>query len=847
MSENPPQDPSQSYPLFPGGEYAVEGVLGSGGMAVVYRARDLRHPRAVAIKVLRPDIARLIGPDRFLREVALTSAFTHPNILPLLDSGEATDALGRKCLFYVMPLIEGQSLAERMMKERRLPVSDAIRLTSEMLEALRYAHEHSVIHRDIKPANVLLSGGHAVVADFGVARPLAGSQRAADGGKALTETGIVVGTPEYMSPEQALGDEKVDERADLYAVACVMYEMVVGVSPFDADTPQMIVSRKISGTFTPASLKRAGLPAVLDDVLAKALSADKSDRYPSAAAFLQALEQIDLRPSSAQRPALKPWPKVSRSLLTSLVGVAAIAGLIFVTQRNKSLPAVTNNEADAKSRVAVLPIGVLSTDSSLNLVANALTGDLIDELAQYPALTVISKNGVLPFSGGNARADSVARILNVGSIVTGDMRSSGDTVKVTVRLIDGTTSRQLASVDASGVMSDVLAVRSKIIDSVTIFLREQIGRERIAVQERSASSAEAWRILADARAKIDKLDETIPLDSASRAARFDSLDVAVKRAISLDPKWPDLATFRVRLQMKRAELEGFGQADGSPRAVAATRFHLQTIALADDVLKAFPDDGMALFYRGRVRSLLWRSAKTKGVDSLRVLAEADLLAAVERRKDLADSWNELSQMYMATGQFTESMTAAEKALKADAFMTRAAPAVMSRMVFASLFLGRTEDARTYCNLGKNRFQSDPRFFNCEFAILGWMGRSRAEVGAAWRALDAMETRDSARVLNAAWGQYRFMIAGVAARAGMKDSAEAIVRRTRESMQPSQTTDAADLAEARVWSDLDDANKAISMIEIFLRHNPSLRGQVRNYPWFTSLRNDQRFQAITAPQ
>ena len=225
MSDRDATEPTQAEPLFTGGEYAIEGILGSGGMAVVYRARDLRRPRNVAIKVLRADIARLIGTDRFLREIAVTAAFTHPNILPLLDSGETTDTTGHPCLFYVMPLIEGQSLAERMLRERRLPVQDALRLTSEILEALRYAHSQGVIHRDIKPANVLLSGGHAVVADFGVARPVPGSTRGGSGVRALTETGLIVGTPEYMSPEQALGDDKVDERADLYAVACVLYEI----------------------------------------------------------------------------------------------------------------------------------------------------------------------------------------------------------------------------------------------------------------------------------------------------------------------------------------------------------------------------------------------------------------------------------------------------------------------------------------------------------------------------------------------------------------------------------------------------------------------------------------------
>src|SRR5512141_2155051 len=214
--------------------YRIERELGAGGMATVYLAHDLRHDRKVALKVLRPELSAILGAERFLHEIKTTANLQHPHILPLHDSGEA-DGL----VYYVMPYVEGESLRDRLNREKQLPVEDAVRIAREVADALEYAHQHGIVHRDIKPENILLHGGHAMVADFGIA--LAASR--SDGGSRMTETGMSLGTPHYMAPEQAMGEREITPRADIYALGCVLYEMLAGEPPFMGPTAQAIIAR----------------------------------------------------------------------------------------------------------------------------------------------------------------------------------------------------------------------------------------------------------------------------------------------------------------------------------------------------------------------------------------------------------------------------------------------------------------------------------------------------------------------------------------------------------------------------------------------------------------------------
>ena len=259
--------------------YVIERELGHGGMAVVYLARDIRHDRPVAIKVFRSDVGDATGAERFQREIRLLARLQHPHILPLYDSGTTGETS-----YFVSPFIEGETLRDRLKREHQLPIDEAVRLAMEVADALDFAHTHDVIHRDIKPENILQHDGHAVVADFGIARAM---RRSA--GEWTTSAGMAVGSPVYMSPEQAAGDRQIDGRTDIYSLACVLYEMIAGQPPFTGRSAHLIIVARMNSTPRPVRELRDGVPPELDGALARALERAPHDRFPNAAEFGLAL------------------------------------------------------------------------------------------------------------------------------------------------------------------------------------------------------------------------------------------------------------------------------------------------------------------------------------------------------------------------------------------------------------------------------------------------------------------------------------------------------------------------------------------------------------------------------
>jgi serine/threonine-protein kinase len=319
------------------GRYRVQRQLGEGGMATVYLADDLRHERKVAVKVLKPELAAVVGADRFLVEIKTTANLQHPNILPLFDSGNAGSFL-----FYVMPYVEGETLRDRLDREHQLPVEDAVHIISDVAEALDYAHRHGVIHRDIKPANILLREGKPLIADFGIALALgvAGEGR-------MTETGLSLGTPHYMSPEQATGDRGVGAATDIYAVGCVLFEMLVGDPPYTGSSAQAIVGKIIAGEFTPATKQRPSIPANVDATISRALEKLPADRFRTAQEFAKALTDPGFRHGAAHavgsHSSAGPWKAA-----TTALGVLAVllgSGLVWSLRRAETPPMVARFEA----------------------------------------------------------------------------------------------------------------------------------------------------------------------------------------------------------------------------------------------------------------------------------------------------------------------------------------------------------------------------------------------------------------------------------------------------------------------------------------------------------------------
>ena len=303
------------------GRYTIERELGAGGMATVYLAHDLRHDRRVAVKVLRPELAAVIGADRFLAEIKTTANLQHPHVLPLFDSGEADGFL-----YYVMPFVDGETLRDRLAREKQLPIPDAIRVASEVAAALHYAHRHGVIHRDIKPENVLLQDGRAMVADFGIA--LAASKA---GGTRMTETGMSLGTPHYMSPEQAMGEREITARSDVYALGAMTYEMLVGDPPFTGSTAQAIVAKVVTAKPTPPSRLRDTVPPAVEDAVLTALAKLPADRFATAAEFAEAIAggatgRATVRIPRSVPAGPGPWRRASIALGVLLFGALGLAG-----------------------------------------------------------------------------------------------------------------------------------------------------------------------------------------------------------------------------------------------------------------------------------------------------------------------------------------------------------------------------------------------------------------------------------------------------------------------------------------------------------------------------------------
>jgi len=492
------------------GRYAIERELGSGGMATVYLARDTRHDRQVAVKVMRPDLAASLGAERFAREIAIAASLAHPHIVPLHDSGVADGIV-----YYVMPFIEGESLRDRMARGRQLPVDEALRLACEVADALAYAHARGLVHRDIKPENVLLTGGHALVADFGIARAVSLAED-----RRLTESGMAVGTPAYMSPEQAFADPGIDGRTDQYSLACVLYEMLAGEPPYMAPTAQAIIARRLADPMPSLRAAREAVPEHVERAIRRALAREPADRFPSAAAFADAL----------RRPAEDAGPR----------------------------------------SVAVLPFASLSADPENEYFADGITEDVIAQLAKIRALQVISRTSVMPFKGQQHNLREIAARLQVATILEGSVRRAGDRVRIVAQLIDARTDQHLWAETYDRHLTDIFAIQSEVALHIAGALQaelspgeqDRIGREptkdlrayRLFLQGRRCFilyTPEAMReaigfyeqaIAADphyalAHAAIAyALTESLEIGAIRPEEGFERARTAAARALALDPE-----------------------------------------------------------------------------------------------------------------------------------------------------------------------------------------------------------------------------------------------------------------------------------------------------------------------
>jgi TolB-like protein/tRNA A-37 threonylcarbamoyl transferase component Bud32 len=841
-----------------GDRYEVERLVGEGGMATVYLARDLRHGRKVAIKTLRAELAASIGADRFLREIRLAANLQHPNVLALYDSGEADGIL-----YYVMPFIEGESLRDRLNREQQLPLHDAVRITREAAEGLAYAHEHGVIHRDIKPENILLQNGHALVADFGIAR-------AADAaGEKLTQTGMAVGTPHYMSPEQSLGADHADGRSDIYSLGCVLYEMLAGQPPFDGPNSRAILARHAMEQVPSIRIVRQSVPEELEDAVMQSLEKTPADRFQKMSEMADLL--ADLEPTVAtRRTTSRGVPAVRRSTsggvkavrrttpvailgekwgtgvrLWSIAGlllaVLVVGGVAVWRLAFGSGASAAEDPSIDKNRIAVLYFENRSGADSLSYLADGLTEALIHELSEVKPLQVISRNGVTPFRNASVPPDSIGRALKVGTLVEGTIAQSGDRLRLSVSLIDATNGEEIGSKTLERPRAEIFDLQDDVAREVSLFLRERLGQEiKVQALRVGTQNPRAWELLQQAGKLSKDVDPLLAAgDTAAAARRLVEADSILAGVEQLDGAWVTPPIERGWLAYRQTDLvSGFDKP-------LYSKWTTRGLEHANRALKLRPDDPDALELRGILAYLRWilnLEPDQAGAKQLLVTAERDLRAAVTAKPTAARAWTYLSHLLAGQGQTAESKLAAVRSYEADPYLSSARQTLFS-LFSASFDLEDQVEATHWCEEGKRRFPDYYRFAECQLWLMGMKGQT-PDIAKAWQ-VNEQFVKLTPPNLRAFYSLYGHMIVALAlVRAGMPDSARSLVVRSRGDATIDATRDLA-YYEALVRVQLGDRDEAFRLLSTYVAANPQMRsGIAKDETWvWRDLKSDPRFVTV----
>jgi len=424
--------------------YSIERELGRGGMATVYLAEDFRHGRSVAVKVLHPELASALGSDRFLREIRLAARLNHPHILPLFDSGDAGGFL-----FYVMPYIEGESLRDRMNREGQLTLEDSLHIGRAVAGALDYAHRNQIVHRDIKPENIMLNEGEPMVMDFGIAKAVT-----AAGSDTLTQTGMVIGTPAYVSPEQAAGEIDIDGRSDQYSLGCVLFEMLTGKRPFTGPTAQAVLTKRFTEPVPALSQMLEGVPDEIDRALSKALSRDAAARFTTSGEFARALVVTTIT-----TPISSPVPE----------GVQLVKSM------------------------AVLPFTNMSADIENEYFTDGMAEEIINALSKIKSLSVASRTSSFAYKGKTEDIREIGKKLEVSAVLEGSVRKMGNKIRISVQLINVANGYQLWSERYDREIEDVFAIQDEIAQNIVKALRVVLSEdEKRAIEKMPTENVEAY-------------------------------------------------------------------------------------------------------------------------------------------------------------------------------------------------------------------------------------------------------------------------------------------------------------------------------------------------------------------
>jgi len=779
------------------GRYRLERELGRGGMAIVFLADDLKHQRQVAIKVLRPDLTASVGQDRFLQEITLAAGLQHPHILPLYDSGvvgSGPDAL----LYYVMPYIDGESLRDRLEREGQLPLMEAMELACEILGALGHAHAHGIVHRDIKPENILLSGGHALVADFGIARALDGGGRSR-----LTTQGAVIGTPAYMSPEQAAGEWEIDARSDLYSLACVMFEMLAGEPPFTGYSAQAIMAKRL--TDAPPSIRRLRdtVPVDLDKALTQALARSPADRFQTAAEFKGALRSCISTPTPYPAP-VRPR---ARLLLPVVAAAVVVAALALWTWK----PTVA---VDPGRKLALTDFGVTSRDSSTDYLRSGIPDYLVSALRLLPGLDVMPMSLVRRDSAITSPVD-LGRKLGATAVLTGTLARFGGRLSVNSELVQVSDGRLLWSGQFEYPDTDYAGLVPAVVAAIADSLRLQLsGGVRQNVIDRATVDPVVLDLLLRGRRWWNRGAAGAPGDSAT----IDTARVFYQRVLDRSPRNPQ-AIAGMGDYYSISYIRGWGVPGLTPAETHARADSLVDLALTLDstIASSWNEVAISRLYleddfegalaanqrtialdSGSPQAFRFRAIMRQEIDGNLNGALPDYQRSVELDPNLLDL-NSLAAGLMAARRYPEAAAVLERSMA-----VRPSSGAWSRLLTTYERLGRHEDA--------NRIR---RFVDST-------GASAAPFEAALAAHDT-----------AAYTRARH--------AELRKSADSLIARLdRSDVIPSERYNVAELRIDALLCELGDSKKAMDLVADLYSIRPKrLRWIVTNVD-LGCLREDPRY-------
>jgi len=864
--------------------YTIERELGRGGMATVYLARDLRYDRPVALKVLHSELAVGLGDERFQREVRLAARLQHPHILTVLDSGAAA---GR--LWFTMPFVEGESLRDRLRRERQLPVEDALRIAREAAQALQYAHDHGVIHRDIKPENLLLTGdGHTLVADFGIARALSG---AAD--EKLTETGLAVGTPAYMSPEQAAGDKGLDARTDVYSLAAVLYEMLAGEPPYTGATTQALIVKRLTEPAPSVRSVRPSVPPAVDEAIRKALAPVAADRFGTVADLARSLvftpAASEAPPTTATQPGTVAAPRQAahryRSVVLLGLGFLLGLGVLFGWLWRHDGPTA---ESKGVKRLAVLPFDNLGAAED-EYFADGVTDEIRGKLSALPTLQVTASRSAAEYKKSSKDLATIARELGVDYLLVGKVRwekgeGERSRVRVSPELIEISTGSTRWQQPFDAGITDVFQVQADIAGRVAQALDVAMGTgEREALGERPTANLAAY----DAYLKGEEVsrgmsvgdpptlrralvyyEQAIALDSAfatawARRARAYALLyvnsipdpaigkvalVSAQRAHALAPDRPDgyLALADYHLNVTGNSGEALEQATLGAKLAPANVDLLVTAAITQQALGRW-QEATELLARAQAldpRSVTTTGRLARGLLWLRRYDEA--LAASARGLQLAPenpAMNEnLAMVHLARGNLAEARSALANAMRHD----DPAAVVAYFATYWDLFWVLDDAERALL------FRLSPAYFDDDraswglalagaHAVAGDQDRARVYADSARLALEAQvrETPDNA--------QLHVLLGTALAYLGRKADAIREGHRAVELLPPAANAFSGVYNQhqlARIYVLVGEPERALDELEALLARPYFLSpGWLRIDPTFEPLRSHPRFKKL----